>query len=329
MKPLYGAIALTVLSVLIWGYGELSQPQVQIADSSLQTAAKQSSVHTSVFSATNENLPDLTFLRTFRGADIDGQLRTDLQGNLIIDIALKRWIDFYLSARGELALEDIIAAMHAEIARLNQPGQSQAIKVLDDYLGYLQALGEYDEETAKRLSGGDFDSMVARLEWQQRLRREWLEPEVVEAFFSDDEAIDAYTLERIRVARAGGDPSTLKDDSLPYDIRAMRERSRAVINMNKTEAELLSSGASAEEIQNWRTQQFGTEAAQRLAEVDQQRKQWQQRLMDYRHYSDSLAMKGLAEADRQRLLTAYKNHHFSEAEVKRLPAALSLLATEE
>ncbi|MAD43723.1 MAG: hypothetical protein CMI02_09805 [Oceanospirillaceae bacterium] len=331
MKPLHGAIALTALGVLIWGGGMLSEPQIRIADSTPQmtTQTQSESAPLSGSDGQAADLPDLTSLKTFRGATVDGHLRTDLQGNLVIDKALKRWIDFYLSARGELPLADIIAAMHAEIDQLVQPGQDQALALVDDYLGYLAALGEYDEETAKRISGADFDSMVARMEWQQRLRREWLQPDVVEAFFADDEAIDAYTLERIRIARQGGDPAALSGEVLPPAIREMRERSRAVVNMRKTEAGLREQGASAEQIQAWRIEQFGEEAAQRLASVEQRQQQWQERLQEYKQYADSLAMQGLAPADRERLLTAYKNRHFSAAEIKRLPAALSLLASGE
>ena len=262
MKPLHGAIALTICGIAIWAVGMLTEPQVRVAsEHATEVMTGQVAVLAS-FHQDDQTDIKLNELKTFRGASADGLLRTDLQGNLIIDMALKRWIDFYLSARGELPLDDIIAAMHSEISQLIQPGQQQAMTLLDNYLGYLAALGEYDEQTGQRLAGADFDAMAARLQWQQRLRREWLQPDVVEAFFAEDEAIDSYTLERIRVARAGGDPAGVSDDVLPQNIRDMRERSRSVISMRSSEADMRAAGAGDDEIHSWRVATFGEEVAQ-------------------------------------------------------------------
>lgn len=331
MKFLHGAIALTLVGAGIWTGGYLMQPQVEVASSaaSFSGGDYQASMQTA---ATEQGGADFnpTTLKTFRGASVDGALRTNHKGELIVDMQLRYWIDFYLSARGEMELADIVAAMHAEMARLPQPGQGQAIDILEDYLGYLAALGEFDEETQKRLSGGDFDSMVARLEWQERLRREWMEPLVVDAFFAADESLDRYTLQRLRIQQQGGDAAALAaaEAELPEEIRQLREKAERITTMRQTEAQLRESGADSSEIQAWRVQEFGTEAAQRLAEADARKAQWQNRLREYRKYTESLADKGLGDADREQLLTAYKQRHFSEAELKRLPAALSLLAAE-
>ena len=329
MKPLHGAIALTICGIAIWAVGMLTEPQVRVAsEHATEVMTGQVAVLAS-FHQDDQTDIKLNELKTFRGASADGLLRTDLQGNLIIDMALKRLIDFYLSARGELPLDDIIAAMHSEISQLIQPGQQQAMTLLDNYLGYLAALGEYDEQTGQRLAGADFDAMAARLQWQQRLRREWLQPDVVEAFFAEDEAIDSYTLERIRVARAGGDPAGVSDDVLPQNIRDMRERSRSVISMRSSEADMRAAGAGDDEIHSWRVATFGEEVAQRLAAVDEKQQAWRERLREYKKYTDSLAVQQLGDTERERLLNAYKNRYFSPAEIKRIPAALSLLASDE
>ena len=332
MKPLHGALLLTGLAIAIWVAGYLSQPEVEVMSGEPGIAATQvqSSVQgLSEAPATLEE-SDLLALKTFRGAQVDGALRTGLHGELVVDMALRRWIDFYLSARGEVELNELVAAMHAEMAQLPQPGQNQAIDLLEDYLGYLAALGNYDEEAQRRLSGADFDAMAGRLEWQKRLRREWLEPNVVAAFFGEDEAMDDYTLERIRLVKQGASAEELAtlEQTLPDELQQLRARSRLITNMHQQESDLRANGASAADVQAWRVQQFGAEAAGRLAEVDQRREQWQSRLRDYQQYSQSLALKGLSENDRNQLLESYQQRHFSEDEIKRLPAALSLLAAE-
>lgn len=267
---------------------------------------------------------------TFRGASVDGYLRTDHRGQLVVDIQLRHWMDFYLSAQGEVPLDDLLQTMRSQIAALPEPGQSQALKIMDEYLGYLAALGDYDRDAEKRISQSGMDELAARVAWQQRLRREWLEPNVVEAFFHADEIMDNYTLARQQLRAQGADEAQLAalDSSLPPELQHMREQSQQVLTLQQQEQQLRQQGASAEAVQQWREQQYGKEAAERLASVDKQQQQWQQRLTDYQQYRDSLALQGLDNQDREMLLRTYRSRHFSDTEQKRLNAALTLLAGE-
>ncbi|UXD88806.1 lipase secretion chaperone [Thalassolituus hydrocarboniclasticus] len=267
---------------------------------------------------------------TFRGASVDGYLRTDHRGQLVVDIQLRHWMDFYLSAQGEVPLDDLLQTMRSQIAALPEPGQSQALKIMDEYLGYLAALGDYDRDAEKRISQSGMDELAARVAWQQRLRREWLEPEVVEAFFHADEIMDNYTLARQQLRAQGADETQLAalESSLPPELQQLRQQSQQVLTLQQQEQQLRQQGASAEAVQQWREQQYGKEAAERLASVDKQQQQWQQRLTDYQQYRDSLALQGLDNQDREMLLRTYRSRHFSDAEQKRLNAALTLLAGE-
>ncbi|WP_430461266.1 lipase secretion chaperone [Thalassolituus sp. LLYu03] len=331
MKPLHGALLLTVLAIAIWVAGWLSEPSVAVmtSDTALPPAGPVPAGSVSEGQAAQTRL-DLTELRTFRGATVDGSLRTHVNGELIVDMGLRRWLDFYLSAQGEVPLADLVAAMHQEMERLPQPGQNQAIDLLEDYLGYLTALGQYDEDAQRRLSGADFDAMAARLDWQKRLRREWLQPDVVLAFFNDDEALDDYTLQRIQLTRQGASNAELAalEDTLPPSLRQLREGARTLDTLRNEEQSIRAAGGGDADVQAWRVQKFGAEAAGRLAEADQRQQAWHQRLREYQQYSESLALKGLGETERNQLLEAYRQRHFSEAEIKRLPAALKLLASE-
>lgn len=331
MKPLHGALLLTGLAIAIWLAGYLSDPEVEVISSDMTQppVVTQSDVQKGdITPATLAANPSR--LKTFRGASVDGELRTDLHGALIVDMALRRWIDFYLSAQGEVPLNELVAAMHLEMDKLAQPGRTQAVDLLEDYLGYLGALGEYDEDAQRRQSGADFDAAANRIEWQQRLRREWLQPQVVKAFFADDEVLDSYTIQRIRLVRAGAgaDEIAALEKTLPEDLQQMRAKARSLITLSTQEQQMQAEGDSAQAVQAWREQTFGSEAAQRLAEVDARKQEWQQRLHEYKDYSGSLALKGLSDADREQLLDTYRKRHFSESELKRLPAAMALLAAE-
>ena len=320
-----GAVAV-VAGALVW-----QQPQVILAKGGISTPAPATGAHHAVTASQASVMPEaLQKLDTYRGATMDGALRTDHKGQLVIDMQLRHWIDFHLSAQGELALADIILTMQEQMKALPEPGQSQALALLDSYLGYLAALANYDEEAARRLVSADMGDLAARFAWQQRLRREWLSPAVVDAFFAAEEKIDEYTLASHQLRREGATPEQLAalEQSLPEEVQQMRKESRQVINLRTSEDELKQQGASAAEIQQWRINEYGVEAAERLAKVDQKQAEWQQRLQAYQNYQQSAALTQLDGRDREKLLAAYQNKHFSANEQKRLHAAMQLLASE-
>lgn len=269
-------------------------------------------------------------LATFRGAQVDGALRTDHKGSLMIDMQLRHWLDFYLSAQGEVPLADLILTMQQQMRQLPEPGQSQALALLDNYLGYLAELANYDAEAGRRLVHANASDLAARLAWQQRLRRQWLEPAVVEAFFVAEEKIDEYTLAAQQLKRDGATAEQLAalEQTLPEEIQQMRQESRQLLTLVSSETELKQQGASAADIQQWRVERYGSEAAARLAKVDQQQAQWHERLRAYQLYQNSSALSQLSNDDRNKLLMAYRNKHFSANEQKRLQAAMQLLANE-
>lgn len=331
MKPLHGALGLTLSVVAVVLLVSVWQDDVLVQRAEFQPARTGSGADSAApRAAMPENAVDPTQLMTFRGATVDGYLRTDHRGQLVIDIQLRHWMDFYLSAQGEVPLDDLLLTMRAQIRGLPEPGRSQAENILDEYLGYLAALADYDREAQKRVGESGLDELSARVAWQQRLRREWLEPSVVEAFFQADEVMDNYTLARHQLRAQGADEAQLAElnSSLPQELQQMREQSQQVLTLQQQEQKLRQQGSSAADIQQWREQQYGKEAAERLAKADQQQQHWQQRLHDYQQYRDSLALQGLANQDRELLLKTYRSRHFSEAEQKRLNAALTLLAGE-
>lgn len=314
------AIALAALAFFF------TQPPTVVVSSSPEGGSytRSSSYQTST---TSDADIDLKELQTFKGAAVDGALRTDHRGNLVIDMQLRHWIDFHLTAMGEISISEIKLVMQQKIRELPQPGQQQALDLLDSYMGYLAALESYDIEEARRLVEPQMSDMEARFRWQQRLRREWLEPLVVEVFFVGEESIDEYTLAAQNLRRDGASDAELAalETTLPEPIREMRAESRRIIAMGKSESSMKEQGASAEEIQQWRVQEYGAEAAGRLAQMDQKQSQWQQRLHDYQGFQQELTAKGLSEPEREKQLQNYRNKNFDEAERKRINAALALM----
>lgn len=303
-----------------------SQPPTVVVSPSSDGEAypESSSYQTSTASIAEIELQEL---QTFKGAVVDGALRTDHRGNLVIDMQLRHWIDFHLTAMGEISLAEIKLVMQQQMRELPQPGQQQALDLLDAYMGYLAALDDYEFEEVRRLVEPQASDVEARFRWQQRLRREWLEPLVVEAFFAGEESIDEYTLaaQRLRKDGASAEELAALETTLPEPIREMRAQSRQVISMGENESSMKEQGASTEEIQQWRIQEYGVEAAERLAKMDKRQSQWQQRLRGYQRYQQELTEKNLPTSEQDKLLKNYQSRHFDQSERKRLNAAISLL----
>src|SRR5690606_3894855 len=85
-----------------------------------------------------ESLP-----RSLRDIEVDGGLRADADGQLILDADIRRLFEFFLNAVGEEPADQVIARIRAYIqANLPPDAAAQAQQVLDEYLALRQAMDE-------------------------------------------------------------------------------------------------------------------------------------------------------------------------------------------
>ncbi len=271
-------------------------------------------------------------LKTFRLTDVDGQLKVDAQGQLIIDRDLRHWIDFYLSAVGEISLEDIIALMKSEINKLSPLAKAQALELLESYIGYKSALAEYDEREALGITDSASLAQIGeRLQWQKRLRRQWLPDEAVEEFWQLDELVDDYTYEKLVIKSSTMTAAEKKeqllalDNSLPNEIVEFKKSLTLSSDLLEQEKALSEQG-KADEIRELRAQNMSPEAVERLETLDQQQLNWHKKVMAYR---DEMAkvenIEGMSRQDKDEILDAYQASNFTDREKLRLPAAIKLV----
>ncbi|MEC8442709.1 MAG: lipase secretion chaperone [Pseudomonadota bacterium] len=304
VSRLLGVTALVTLAYTaasLWSLPTLTIPETQPTDgpSLLTTNSAMSEV---VMSEARPADAVFSHSRTHRGADVDGELAHH-DGQLRINRDLRRWMDFHLSVAGEIPLVDVIEYMRVQMQRLPLPASQQALDVLQAYLGYLSDVKNYDELTAQKVQGLDVEALQARLDWMEARRYEYFDDDTVAAFFATDQALDHYTLARLR-----GEDSA----SLPTSLQVQRQQARQ-LNQLATINDVASDPVARFEA---REAQFGTAAAERLAALDAQREDWRARLMAYRRY-----MQQLPEGD-DAALEAYRQQHFSAQEQQRLQAAL-------
>lgn len=270
------------------------------------------------------NLPN-----SLKLTQVDGQLEVDDEGNLIISAQVKNLFDYFLMTLGEENLDEILNRINAHLVNeLEEPALSQAQNILAQYLDYKNNMvtlnQSYNDQAG--LLGGEFEMLQRQLDMQARLRRESMEPEIVEAFFSFDETYDQWSLERLKI---GADESLSFDEKkerlsqmekdLPEEMRVLQEgqfQPQEFRQLQKAQA-----FSNEEEKYSFYQQQYGDDAAQRLQLLDSKRQQWQVRLDNYFEQKDAiLSVEGLDQEDRDEAVRDLIEASFSDNEQRRLMA---------
>jgi lipase chaperone LimK len=261
--------------------------------------------------------------KSLRGTNVDGSLPTDANGHLIITPSVRQFFDYFFIATGEARLADIRATIIGEIeARLDEPARGEAIELLDRYIEYRESGRGLMEE------GGVPGDLGPRLEQIRQLRRASFGNENADALFADEEARDYVALAERQIAGDASlsDPERAElleglEAQLPEAERAARAAPTGPRRLARDEAKLREQGASPEELHSLREERYGAEAADRLAELDRRRAEWQQRLEEYRRQCEAIeADASQDEAERKEAVDALLTAHFTEAEQLRVRA---------
>lgn len=272
-------------------------------------------------------------LDTFRFTSVDGSINVDERNHLIIDQELRHWLDFYLAAIGEIELEQIVSMMELEIGKLPNPGQAQALEILKQYLAYKQELAEYDNRELLAIDQhNDIQHLTDRLDWQMRLRRRHLDDEVVEIFWHQDEVIDNYALEKLKIKSSNlsdvdkQERLLALDQSLPESLYSFKQELYIASNLLEKEQALIESN-DPQALRELRIKEVGIEAADRLEKIDKVQNSWKLKVLSYHNEEKRLSkIVGMSDEDKATALSEYREKHFENKEILRLPAAVKLLS---
>lgn len=274
-----------------------------------------------------EELPALPRDSRVSDIDVDGRVRTDMNGNLVLDRELRRFLDFYIGLAGHRNQRDALSrrvAAELELLGLSGEIQQQVLVILGDYLGYRQAAEAL--ATAQHESLDDVRQVLGQL---QDLRREYLGSDVADGFFGEEEKRLQVILDRQAIL---ADESLTEDERenalaqldqlLPEHSAQLRQRSRAVVETSLKVQALREQGAPEAEVRALRMEAYGAEATQRLSQLDEQRRQWQARLSHYQQEKEQiLSNSGLATEDRQAAVEELQQRIFKDdAERRRIRA---------
>jgi lipase chaperone LimK len=253
---------------------------------------------------------------SLRGTEVDGEVSFDANGNVLLDPGLRRLFDYHLSLIGERdpaqirrLLEDYLLGRH------RRKQVDSVLGYFDRYVGYLQRLAE--SKIGESIDPQD------RLAKATALRRQMLGDEMASAFFSEEEALAALTLERMAIAADRALTAEQKsqrlaalDRSEGYTARAEADTARVVADENRR---LDRAHATAHQRAVEREAMWGKEAAGRLARLDEQRAQWDARIEQYLFARSRIdADRSLSPAARAQALAALRAQRFDAAEQRRI-----------
>ncbi|MBF0100969.1 MAG: lipase secretion chaperone [Desulfobacterales bacterium] len=274
--------------------------------------------------------------RSMQGTQVDGKLMVDNNGNLIIDRSILELFEYFLAAQGEESLEIILGRIEEYIKKqLSDPARQKALDILDGYMKYKQRAADLEKDGILAEYGDvpvnlrDLPLLKKVLEQRMALRREHLSKDVVDAFFGLDEKYDMFTLGRMEILQNESLSESeknvrieaLQKELLPQELIEMRKEALAYNDVHKQVDDMKSKGASPEEVFEVREKAFGKEAAERLANLDKETGEWNQRMNQYKKQRDTIKNAGnLDDTMKKNEIENLRKNLFNESELRRVKA---------
>ncbi|MGM3387637.1 lipase secretion chaperone [Stutzerimonas stutzeri] len=276
--------------------------------------------------------PELARLpASLSGTRVDGTLRTNSSGKLLVDREVRQVFDYFLSTFGEEPLKTSVARLRQHLeTQLAQPARGQAFDLLGRYLDYRRQLLVLEQTHPLK---ADLEGLRSRLHAAQQLRETLFSEEARRAFFADEEALDRFTLQRLAIrhdpqldAAAKGEAlDQLKRSLPPAMLDALTPAMHLELNQ-QTQA-LRATGGSPEALRALRQQLVGNEATRRLEKLDLERQAWRTRLAGYQQEKARIERsRGLSQADKHTAITLLARERFDETERLRLAASEQRIA---
>ena len=250
----------------------------------------------------NENLTQpANFVKTYQGTQPDGAIHIDENGNVIIDKDLKRLFDYYLTAIGELPLDQMRKYLQKLAGEELNPAQlQQLLSYFDQYHNYLTKADLFSQ------SMGDNLSLQEKMQLLSEFRSDSLGLTMAKAFFADEQDY----IEFVMTEKNSDDLEAQQKDWLQAENQATEFQDVVIENREFNKAENI----NTTEVNQYRVEKYGLEAANRLSQLDQQRAQWQSVVDDYfqqRKYIEN--QQGVFSLDQL-------NSHYTTQEIRRLEA---------
>ena len=258
-------------------------------------------------------------------------LDVDEQGLLIINMKVKRLFEFYLSAMGEDTLAECVLRIRHDLAmQLQGPALDSALEILEGFLQYQNNIGAIKNDFVARYSDAAYDlNRVSEMKAAVRQSRDlFFSSEAANAFYQQEDEYDDYMLKQVAIRSDASLSHEEKqthyaalDAAAPAWIIEQDRQANLVSQVRQQEQAIRERGGDEYEIQTLREEQYGTQAAQNLALLDEQRALWSRRMAQYRSESQHINLSdAYTQTEKEQLLSDIRQQHFSGSELVRVKA---------
>ncbi len=267
-----------------------------------------------------------------KGTDVDGGLKLDANGHLLLAIDVKDFFDYFLSAVGEVTPEQAIAEIHSQLLeRLPSDAAKQAMRLLNDYLDYQKNMTELMAKPLIPADQQDYayfaKTMKESFDEVKMLRRQYMSPDAVEAFFGLEESFSEFSVKNIEiqadVSLSDSEKQQRKqalENKMPEQMRVTAEASRARIDLVTQAQTLINDGADSGSVRRLLESKFESPEVEHILGFYRQEQQWKGRLDSYLSRKQRLVQDGLSDTDQQKQLSRLRQEYFNEDEIPRLKA---------
>lgn len=268
---------------------------------------------------------------SLEGIDLNIELPVDSDGNLIVGMILKDFFEIYLSAMGEEELEDILLRIQSAMnQQLTSPALEQGYEALKRFIDYKVELANLEQQEANP-DLSELDNIRQQKEMLAAIQQDYFSPAEADAFFAAEAQYDAFMLEHLAIQQ--NENLTLEEkqaqtqalaESLPDEIKQGREAAMAPANVYEQAVNMKANGESNEAIYQMRSETLGNEAAQALAQLDNEREVWNQRLESFQAQYQAIQSSGMSEQDADVEINALLGREFTVTEAIRVKAISGL-----
>ena len=269
------------------------------------------------------------FAPSLKGTRIDGSLKADAQGRLIVDLETRDFFDYFLNTVGEVSEGEAIGQIR-QLAESHLPESAvmEAMDLLEHYIDYKekaiainrQPVAPNQTQSAK----GRLEILKQGLADMKRARRETMPTEAVDAFFGMEEAYGEFTLRRMEIqandnltAAEKRQSIRLEREQLPETIRET-ERHIAQTQAHQQKVKQTIDQAPSPEEAGDRLKRLGLPDDQVNDIVEQMRadERFEDAYADYRRKREELLQSGLSKQDREQALEQLRQEHFESRQAR-------------
>jgi lipase chaperone LimK len=280
--------------------------------------------------APSAQVPAAATLPSLAGTEVDGRLQVDAAGNLLLELAVRDYFDYFLSAVDRSGLDAVIAALLADAGRrLPEPALGQLISLLGDYLDYkrasmallqqpLDAHQQVDPQAQLQVLQAAFERLDA-------LRRAHFSAAAQEALFGAEQAYARYTLDSLALQQredlSEAQRAQMAEQlraQLPEAMRASEQRQQLALEQLQRSEQLWRDGADEQQVREFLAMTYDPDTVQRLLVEQRRERDWQQRYQAYRHELDGLQGRGLSAVDGERLQRQLRERLFASEDRHRV-----------